>query len=335
MPRRTFRQDIRPDFDYYPFCLIEIPHFSPQSKPFCLATEVTETTENCNHRLRRFHGFFDNARLGDIIQNSEDMAFYIIKEMSMLSLSSGDSNLLGAIALIGGIILVLWLLWLSEENNAKERLMPYKDAWIKFFEESEPSCPKDKGYPEATLYRHLWRRAVVLQAHIAQTEEEKQILKNIQEIAARNYYSCAPRNAYGKVRLRITPNQVFEYLKREQSQTKDTNHWDTKKFTCVYVGMTKDGKMYVGKTVNEPEKRWVEHRKTSTGPFKNGNDYAEWSVVRGNVQPKELDYWEAYYIGYYNTYEEGYNENPGTDKTAYDRGRNDARDKVANGEDGA
>jgi len=253
----------------------------------------------------------------------------------MLFPASSDSDFITAIVVIGGIILAVWLLHLYGENRTKKRLSPYFGAFGKFVEESMPSCPKDKGYPEATLYRHVWRRAVVLQTHIAQTEQEKQILKNIQEIAGRNYYACAPENAYGKVTLRITPNQVFEYLKREQSQPKDANHWDTKQFACVYVARTKNGRMYVGKTVNEPERRWIEHRKMGTGPFKDGHDYAEWSVVRGNVQPKELDYWEAYFIGYYNTYEEGYNENPGNDRTAYDRGRNDAQDKVENTEDGA
>lgn len=101
------------------------------------------------------------------------------------------------------------------------------------------------------------------------------------------------------------------------------------------MGRTKDGKMYVGKTAKEPERRWVVHRKMGTGPFKDGNDYAEWSIIRGNVPLKELDHWEAYYIGYYNTYEGGYNENPGNDKIAYTQGRNDAHDKVANSEEGA
>jgi hypothetical protein len=252
----------------------------------------------------------------------------------MLPISSSDPNFIFGIVFIGGVILILWLFHLYEENKAKKRLSPYFEAFRAFVEDSKLSCPKDKGYPDATLYRHIWRRAVVLQTHIAQTDQEKQILKNIREIAARNYYACAPQNAYGTVALKITPNQIFEYLKREQSQTKNTNHWDTKHFACIYVGRTKDGRMYVGKTINEPERRWVEHRKMGTGPFKDGKDYAEWSVVRGNVQLEELDYWEAYYIGYYNTYEEGYNENPGNDKTAYAQGKNDARDKITNVEDG-
>lgn len=242
---------------------------------------------------------------------------------------------MAGIAVIIGLVLAVLLLTFYNEKRTQKRLAPYQNAFARFVEESKPTCPRDKGYPEATLFRHVWRRAVVLQAHIAQTEQERQLLQNIQEIAARNYYACAPQNAYGKVTLRITPNQVFEYLKREQSQPKDTNRWDTKKFACVYMGTTKDGKMYVGKTAKEPERRWVEHRKMGTGPFKDGNDYAEWSIIRGNVPPKELDHWEAYYIGYYNTYEGGYNENLGNDKTAYTRGRNDAHDKVANSEKGA
>jgi len=236
------------------------------------------------------------------------------------------------ILVIIGFVIAVYLFVFYNEKRTQKRLEPYQDAFARFLEESKSTCQKDRGYPQATLFRHVWRRAVVMEAHFAKTEEEKLILKNIQEIAARNYYACAPQNAYGKVKLQITPNQVFEYLKREQSQPKDTSRWNTKKFACIYIGQTKDGKMYVGKTVNEPERRWLEHRKMGTGPFKYGNDYAEWSVIRGNIALTDLDYWESYYIGYYNTYEKGYNENFGNDKPAYILGRKDARDKVTNSE---
>jgi len=209
------------------------------------------------------------------------------------------------------------------------------DAYTQFLEDSRPTCPRDKGYPDATLFRHVWRRAVVSQVHLAESDEEKQLLDKIQEIAARNYYACAPENAYGKVKLAITPNQILEYLKREQSKPGDKKPWDTKRLPCIYLGMTRDQKMYIGKTGKEPETRWVQHRKMATGPFKNGADYAEWKIIRGNLPAKELDFWESYYIGYFNSYEDGYNENPGNDPIAYEQGKKKREDKVGIGQDDA
>jgi len=197
---------------------------------------------------------------------------------------------MATIIVIIGLVLAVFLIIFYIEKKEEKRLAPYNDAFVKFVGESRQTCPKHKGYPEATLFRHVWRRAVVLQVHLAETEEEKNVLGKIQEIATRNYYACAPTDAYGKVKLQITPNQILEYIKREQSKPGNQKHWDTKKFACIYLGITKDGKMYVGKTLKEPETRWVQHRKMGTGPYKNGADYAEWKIVRGNLSPRKLDY---------------------------------------------
>jgi len=238
------------------------------------------------------------------------------------------------IALIAFLVVVFLVAFYTERRQRK-RLEPYMDAFAQFLRESRPTCPRDKGYPDATLFRHVWRRAVVLQVHLAETDEEKQLLERIQEIAARNYFACAPDNAYGKVKLAITPNQILKYLKRERSKPGDKRRWDTKKFPCIYLGITEDQRMYVGKTVKEPEIRWVQHRKMATGPFKNGVDYAEWKIIRGNLPAKELDFWESYYIGYFNTYERGYNESPGNDTSAYGQGKKNGQDKVGNSQDDA
>lgn len=241
---------------------------------------------------------------------------------------------MATIIVLIGLALAVFLIAFYIKIMEEKRLAPYNTVFAQFVRESKPTCPKHKGYAEATLFRHVWRRAVVLQVHLAETEEEKNVLGKIQEIAARNYYACAPTNAYGKVKLQITPNQIMEYIKREQSKPGNQKHWDTKKFACIYLGITKDRKMYIGKTVKEPETRWVQHRKMGTGPYKNGADYAEWKIVRGNLPLKKLDYWESYFIGYYNTYKEGYNERPGNDTSAYDQGKNDSRDKIGTSEEG-
>jgi len=240
----------------------------------------------------------------------------------------GDHNPMSTIAILVGLALVVFLIAFFVEKMERKRLAPYNDAFVKFVGESRPTCPKHKGYPDATLFRHVWRRAVVLQGHLAETEEEKNVLGKIQEIAAKNYYASAPTNAYGKVKLQVTPNQILEYLKREQSKPRDYNRRDSKKLACIYLGITKDEKIYIGKTAKEPERRWVQHREMGTGPYKNGADYAAWKSIRGNLPVKKLDYWESYYIGYYNTYEEGYNESPGNDTNAYAQGKNDSQNKI-------
>lgn len=242
---------------------------------------------------------------------------------------------MATIIVLTGLALAVILIIFYIEKKEEKRLAPYNAVFAQFVRESKPTCPKHKGYAEATLFRHVWRRAVVLQVHLAETEEEKNVLGKIQEIAARNYYACAPTDAYGKVKLQITPNQILEYIKREQSKPGNQKHWDTKKFACIYLGITKDGKMYIGKTVKEPETRWVQHRKMGTGPYKNGADYAEWKIVRGNLPLRKLDYWESYFIGYYNTYKEGYNESLGNDTNAYEQGKNDSQDKIGTSEEGA
>ena len=117
---------------------------------------------------------------------------------------------MATIIVIIGLVLAVILIIFYTEKKEEKRLAPYNDAFAKFVGESRRTCPKHKGYAEATLFRHVWRRAVVLQVHLAETAEEKNVLDKIQEIAASKYYDCAPSNAYGKVKLQITPNQILD-----------------------------------------------------------------------------------------------------------------------------
>jgi hypothetical protein len=77
----------------------------------------------------------------------------------------------------------------------------------------------------------------------------------------------------------------------------------------------------VGQTLEAPERRWIQHRAEGTGPFKRGAQYVEWKVIRGEVQPAKLNELESYYIGLFNAYENGHNDNRGNDSMAYERGR--------------
>ncbi|MCK7518844.1 MAG: GIY-YIG nuclease family protein [Ignavibacteriales bacterium] len=98
---------------------------------------------------------------------------------------------------------------------------------------------------------------------------------------------------------------------------------------CIYVGYdTLANKPYIGKTIGEPEYRWKEHRSCGTGPFKNGSSYAKWEVIRENVDLKELDKLESYFIGSYNSFEDGHNDNRGNDLTEYEKGKRESQISV-------
>ena len=90
-----------------------------------------------------------------------------------------------------------------------------------------------------------------------------------------------------------------------------------RKLACIYLGEDNiEHKPYIGQTNGNPEKRWKEHRNNGTGPFKNGASYAKWIVIEENVQKTKLNELESYYIGFYNAYVNGHNENKGNDVQA-------------------
>ena len=86
---------------------------------------------------------------------------------------------------------------------AKRKLIA---SFSRFVEETRPITPKAGKHPIAALYRHVWKRAVVLE-NIATTSgdhDSVSLYKQFQEIAARQYYSAAPETRYGKARLSLS-----------------------------------------------------------------------------------------------------------------------------------
>jgi hypothetical protein len=91
---------------------------------------------------------------------------------------------------------------------------------------------------------------------------------------------------------------------------------------CIYLGIDNiQNKPYIGQTSGNPESRWKEHRNICSGPFKNGAKYATWKILEESVPPSKLNKLEAYYIGLYDAYENGHNDNTGNDWEAYERGK--------------
>lgn len=85
-------------------------------------------------------------------------------------------------------------------------------------------------------------------------------------------------------------------------------------------------KMYIGKTEHlNPEKRWLEHQADAKNPDRNhralykainkyGIENFSFKVIEETVSPEER---EVYYIQYYDTYHNGYNETLGGDGAKY------------------
>jgi len=181
----------------------------------------------------------------------------------------------------------------------------------------------------ANRYRIIWRRAVVRHAIFEKLKKETEcnVYEELAKIAENRYNNKAPINKYGKVELGLSENQGIKLWKQEMKLLfpgKETVA--QKEYSCIYLGIdNKENKPYIGQTVNEPELRQLQHRKSKTGPYKNGATYVEWKILKENVALNELDYWESKFIGSYNSFEKGHNDNKGNDSLAYLEGLKDKK----------
>ncbi len=220
--------------------------------------------------------------------------------------------------------------WKKKREAAKEKRAKIEALFENFVQETRPLVPKARKHPEAALYRHVWKRACAYQT-ICQEElkdEEKALIyEEFQNLACKRYYRIAPENAYGTVKLKLSAEAHMRIIDQELkrlSPKDETKSKRNKNLACIYVGFdSDDNKPYVGQTIGDPEYRWKEHRVNGTGPFKKGASYASWKVIKENVSPKMLDELESYHIGFYNAFEDGYNDTKGNDWQAYEQGRID------------
>lgn len=116
----------------------------------------------------------------------------------------------------------------------------------------------------------------------------------------------------------------LERIKLENKLLKQKLEIFNKSFVWIYCGSDPvSNKSYIGQTTNSPERRWVQHREKETGPFKDGAIDIEWKVLE-RVPVHNLDEHEAYWIGFFNAFENGFNDNRGNDLAAYLRGQKEA-----------
>jgi len=200
-----------------------------------------------------------------------------------------------------------------------------------FLDESSETAPRAPKNPEASLFRHAWRRAEALKhiySHIDGPEKNALIERYAEfaERASQDYAPVAPSNLYGKIYLKMPSKQgnalAAKELERIQSQINPKLSNATRNITgCIYKGVCgKTGRIYIGQTVGAPEQRWAQHRRDQTGPFKKGAINPSYEILEIPVKNKMLDQREAYFIGYYDSYENGLNETSGNDRGAYERG---------------
>lgn len=201
-----------------------------------------------------------------------------------------------------------------------------------FLIETRPLTPKASKYPEAALLRHAWKRAAILSYLFRDIPDSERgyLYKNFAEIAARKYYRIAPENAYGKIQLKIEPGAAQKLLDKEKELLFPQKIKPTlsRELACIYLGTDDHGNCYIGQTLGAPEFRWVQHRANNTGPFKKGETYVKWEVLERNVNPSDLNTKESYYIGFYDSLFNGYNDTRGNDFVAYEKGLSENRAKT-------
>ena len=218
--------------------------------------------------------------------------------------------------------------WREEKKRDDAEKTRVEGLFLKFVRETRPLAPKAKKHQEAAVYRHVWKRAAVLEimAQRQQDVERAALYREFQELASGQYYPIAPSNAYGTVQLQLESRAGGRLLELEERRLLPPPPRGQKRRKpgaskpCIYVGRTSDGMVYVGQTQEAPELRGYQHRREGTGPFKSGDPEVDWSVLEPNLPLSMLDEMESYYIGLLDAFESGYNENRGNDSEAYDRG---------------
>ena len=204
-----------------------------------------------------------------------------------------------------------------------------------FIEETKPLVPHAPKNPEAALYRHAWRRAEVLRqlledAPSDEAADYREAFRFFAKRAGDKYYRVAPSNAYGTVRLEMSAKQATALAEKERLLRQPKPDPRPADVPCIYMATcSRTNKRYIGQTARSPETRWAQHRRDGTGPFKRGAIDPKYDYVEIPITVHRLDERESYFIGFYDTYDNGLNENRGNDLRAYHRGCKDRENGVA------
>lgn len=217
--------------------------------------------------------------------------------------------------------------WKEKRSRRAVERERFEKLFQVFLNETKRLVPKAPKYPEAALFRHAWKRAAVLeiyyQARSDVTNAEQYC--TFQKMASSRYFPIAPKGAYGKIPLKLEPDAASHLLDKESNRLtpKSPKQSCSRSLACIYSGIDSHHRVYIGQTIEAPEKRWVQHRASSTGPFKKGNEYVQWGILEGGLKLTQLNERESYYIGFYDAFKNGFNDSRGNDLKAYEQGMHD------------
>jgi hypothetical protein len=76
------------------------------------------------------------------------------------------------------------------------------------------------------------------------------------------------------------------------------------------IRIKKIGYIY-GQTIGDPEKRFLEHRKNKTGPYRTGLEEVTWHILESDISGNDLNNREAFWIKEKNAYLSGHNRTKG------------------------
>ena len=89
---------------------------------------------------------------------------------------------------------------------------------------------------------------------------------------------------------------------------------DVRPYACIYIRTCPKGRVYIGQTMGPSEVRW--HSTGSMAPaHSKPADYVDWKIVEGPIDPSALDGRSSYYIGFFNSHADGYNNTIGNHRS--------------------
>lgn len=108
--------------------------------------------------------------------------------------------------------------WKSRRIEHAEKLRKINELFDGFLTETKPLTPKAPKHHEAALYRHAWKRAVVLSLLFEESKnpEKHDLYVAFAKLAAAKYNKVAPDGPYGTVRLKMTPETALKLLENEE-----------------------------------------------------------------------------------------------------------------------
>lgn len=108
-----------------------------------------------------------------------------------------------------------WKIKRAERVEMQRRL---NELFELFLNETRPLTPKAPKNAEAALYRHAWKRAVVISLIFDESKdsEKHDLYSSFARLAAEKYNRIAPIGPYGRIRLKITPEVAMKMLEAEE-----------------------------------------------------------------------------------------------------------------------